>query len=215
VFQYSHYEIDCNYMLLMDNLMDLTHLGYVHLKTIGGMPTVHVEATQETTKTEHGVHLLRWMLDAPAPPTFARAMPFKGNVDRWSDFEYIAPMTVLQFGGAMDIGRKAQENRNQEGAFRARLYHGATPRTETSCYYFFSVGRGFAQNDTKIGQQFFDEVGVTFLEDKKIIEAQQRNLSREPDRPLLVRQHDEAVALARRAMERLAKEDHKIAAAAE
>ena len=213
--QYGMYEIDCNYMLLMDNLMDLTHLGYVHLKTIGGMPTVHVEATQETTKRPRGVHMMRWMLDAPAPPTFARAVPFKGNVDRWSDFEYIAPMTVLQYGGAMDTGRGAQENRDQDGAFRLRLYHGATPATETSCYYFYSVCRGFAQEDAELGQKVFDEVAETFLEDKQIIEAQQRNLSREPNRPLLVRQHDEAVALARRAMEQMAKEDHKIVAAAE
>lgn len=214
-FKFDMFEIDCNYMLLMDNLMDLTHLGYVHLKTIGGMPAVHVEATQETKKTDRGVHMMRWMLDAPPPPTFARAVPFKGNVDRWSDFEYIAPGTVLQRGGAMDVGRGAQENQDQEGAFRVHVYHGATPKSETSCYYFFSVGRGFGQDDETIGRQVFDEIMETFLEDKQIIEAQQKNLSREPDRPLLIRKHDGAVALARRAMEHLAKGDRKILTAAE
>ena len=30
--------IKANYLMMIDNLMDLTHLGYVHTKTIGGNP---------------------------------------------------------------------------------------------------------------------------------------------------------------------------------
>ena len=32
------FPIKANYMMMMDNLMDLSHLGYVHAKTIGGNP---------------------------------------------------------------------------------------------------------------------------------------------------------------------------------
>ncbi|MDO8943241.1 MAG: Rieske 2Fe-2S domain-containing protein, partial [Desulfobacterales bacterium] len=31
----SMYHVDADYMLLVDNVMDLTHIGYVHEKTIG------------------------------------------------------------------------------------------------------------------------------------------------------------------------------------
>lgn len=37
-----HY--DAPYQLIHDNLLDLSHLGYVHLKTIGGNPGVHMNA---------------------------------------------------------------------------------------------------------------------------------------------------------------------------
>ena len=36
------YPIKANYMLMVDNLMDLTHLGYLHAKTVGGNPAAHV-----------------------------------------------------------------------------------------------------------------------------------------------------------------------------
>jgi phenylpropionate dioxygenase-like ring-hydroxylating dioxygenase large terminal subunit len=32
------YPIKAKYMLMVDNLMDLTHLGYLHAKTVGGNP---------------------------------------------------------------------------------------------------------------------------------------------------------------------------------
>ena len=212
-FQYDVYHMECNYMLIIDNLMDITHLGYVHPSTIGGMPKIHVEASQETVKTERGVRFTRWTLDAPAPPTFAKAMPFKGNVDRWAVFEYMSPGTVLQWAGCMDIGRGAQENQDQDGSFRIRLYHGVTPETDTSCFYFWSVANGYRQDDPVAAQELYDDIAPTFLEDKVIIEAQQRNIDREPDRQLLVRQHDEALVLARRALGQLIKQDETAAAA--
>lgn len=211
-FRYGTYQIDCNYMLMIDNLMDLTHLGYVHMQTIGGNPEIHEAASQETKKTEKGVRYWRWTLDGPPPPTFAKGVPFKGNVDRWADFEYVAPGTVMQWAGAMDIGRGAQENQNQEGAFRLRLYHGVTPVTETSCLYFWSVANGYRQDDPTANQELYDEIAPTFLEDKVILEAQQKNLDRAPDRPLMIRQHDEAVALARRAIRRLREGNVAVAA---
>lgn len=213
-FSFDHYEIDCNYMFMMDNLMDITHLGYVHLQTIGGNPQAHVEASQDTVKTERGVRFTRWTLDQPAPPTFAKAVKFNGNVDRWATFEYVAPGTVLQDAGAMDIGRGAQENQDQDDCFKIRLYHGVTPKTENTCYYWWSVANGYRQEDPSAKQELYDEIAPTFLEDKQILEAQQRNIDREPNRPLLVRQHDEATALARRAMERLVKQDETAVVAA-
>ena len=62
-----------NYMMMIDNLMDLTHLGYVHTKTIGGNPKAHVAAEMETVRTETGCKYIRWMLDAVPPPTFYRS----------------------------------------------------------------------------------------------------------------------------------------------
>ena len=37
-FFYGRYDVSANYMFMIDNLMDLTHLGYVHKTTIGGFP---------------------------------------------------------------------------------------------------------------------------------------------------------------------------------
>jgi phenylpropionate dioxygenase-like ring-hydroxylating dioxygenase large terminal subunit len=78
--------IKINYIMMIDNLMDLTHLGYVHTKTIGGNPKAHVNANMETTRTENGAKYIRWMLDALPPPTYVKGAGFTGKIDRWQEF---------------------------------------------------------------------------------------------------------------------------------
>src|SRR5262249_33108852 len=71
-----------NYQFLIDNLLDLTHVIYVHKKTLAGDPR---EATTPT-KTERlpdGVRVGRWLIDFVPPPLYAKAGNFTGNVDRW------------------------------------------------------------------------------------------------------------------------------------
>src|SRR4029077_411784 len=46
--KHTMYPIKAAAMLMVDNLMDLTHLGYVHTTTIGGNPSQHVEAKMQT-----------------------------------------------------------------------------------------------------------------------------------------------------------------------
>lgn len=62
--KHGFYHIKASYLLMVDNLMDLTHLGYVHKTTIGGNPRTHVEAKMETTRTPTGLKYTRWMLDS-------------------------------------------------------------------------------------------------------------------------------------------------------
>ncbi len=46
-------EIECNYSLLIDNLMDLTHIPFIHRNTIGGGDqSGQVNATMDVTPTE-------------------------------------------------------------------------------------------------------------------------------------------------------------------
>ena len=203
-FQFGRFHFEANYMLVVDNLMDLTHLGYVHTKTIGGNPQAHDNAVQDNFETPFGARYERWTMDSAPPPTFLRGVPFKGNIDRWSMFEYVAPGSVLQFGGGLDTGRGAQQDQNQEGAFRLRLLHSATPETETTCHYFWSFAPGLRQNDKAFLKQLYDDFHPTFMEDREIIQMQQKSLEREPDRPLIIRKHDKALALAHKGLDRFA-----------
>lgn len=170
------YHVKCNYMLLVDNLMDLTHIGYIHGKTIGGNPMTHVKADMETTPTEHGLKFIRWMPDSAPPPTYAKAVSFKGNVDRWQEFEFIAPTSIIQWSGAIETGMGARENRDQPG-FSLRLYHGLTPETETTTFYFWSTANGYQQDDPRATELLYQEIGKAFLEDKEVVEEQQARIT--------------------------------------
>ncbi|MYK58835.1 MAG: Rieske 2Fe-2S domain-containing protein, partial [Rhodospirillaceae bacterium] len=133
--RYGRMHLKCNYMLVMENLMDLTHIPYIHRKPIGGGDQMgQVNAEMITKRTDTGVHYIRWMEGIQPPPTYVKAAGFAegAKVDRWQEFEYVAPITVLQWTGALESGRGARENRDQDGGFSLRIYHGATPETDTS-----------------------------------------------------------------------------------
>jgi phenylpropionate dioxygenase-like ring-hydroxylating dioxygenase large terminal subunit len=175
-YQKATYPVQGNYMLMVDNLMDLTHVGFVHQKTIGGTPASHVDAKMTVTRTEQGLKFVRWMLNSVPPPTYVKAVGFKGNVDRWQEFEFIAPGFVLVWTGAVDAGTGAYDQNKREGGFALRSLHALTPETETSCHYFWSAANGYRQDDPLTTEQLFSELAAAFLEDKVMVEAQQSRL---------------------------------------
>jgi phenylpropionate dioxygenase-like ring-hydroxylating dioxygenase large terminal subunit len=207
--------IKANYMMMIDNLMDLSHLAYVHRKTIGGSPDAHAAAEIVVRDTERGCLYERWMMNSPAPPTYVKAVGFTGRIDRWHRFEYVAPSTVIQNNGAIDVGKDARNNQDQPG-LQFQLIHHATPETETSFHYFFSVANGYRQDDPAATEQLFTESYPTFLEDKVIMEAQQARIDREPERDLVPIVGDKALFAARRALRKMIQSERKdVAEAAE
>ena len=136
--------VKCNYMLLIDNLMDLTHIPHIHKRTVGGGVIMEqVNAKMDVKRTDWGVYYIRWMLGITPPPTYVKAAGFGPGVkvDRWQEFEYIAPGSVVQWTGALESGRGAVEDRTQKGGFSLRLYHGVTPETEFELLLFLDAGQ--------------------------------------------------------------------------
>jgi len=197
------YEIECSYELLVDNLMDLTHIPFIHRTTIGGgNQQGQIEASMDVTPTEHGVHYIRWMESIVPPPTYVKGAGFADDVlvDRWQEFEYVAPSTVLQWTGALPVGRGAKQDRDQPGGFSLRLYHGATPRTATSCYYFWTPLNGYNPTDDEATRSLHKEIAFTFDEDVQFLEAQQAEMAARPDEVLVNVRHDRARVHANRAL---------------
>jgi len=202
-FHFGRYEIEANYMFMIDNLMDLTHLGYVHLSTIGGHPDEQNIAELDTVRTDRGAKYVRWMMNSTPPPAFVKAGKFDGPVDRWGEFEYIAPGTVLQWAGAHDAGTGGREDRNKPGGLVFRIIHQATPADDTSYHYFFASAVRGQPTEGAANIAFHEANREAFLEDKLFIEAQQDAVSLSPDRRLILREHDKAVAYSRQAIHQL------------
>ena len=172
----EHYVIACNYQLMNDNLMDLSHLGYVHKHTIGGNPEQHVTAEMKVTRDGETVKAVRWMLDSPPPPTYKKAVPSLGErVDRWQEIEY-AHGLIRIFTGAVDTGRGAREG-NRDGGVGIRIFDGITPETATSMHYFWSAGQNFDVGNPAATAQLYEQINMTFQEDKFILERQQARLA--------------------------------------
>ena len=198
----ARFRIAANYMMMIDNLMDLSHLGYVHSRTIGGSAKSHSTAEMKVERTPTGVMLTRDMLGVPPPPTFRKALGFEGPVDRRQEFEYVAPAAVLQWTGAADSGKDVKDEIDP-ATLRIRLFHGATPETGSSFHYFWSTAVGYRTDDPQALDDFYEEVHATFLEDKAIMEAQQARIALDPHRELVAIRADNAVVAARRHLQRL------------
>jgi vanillate O-demethylase monooxygenase subunit len=174
--RYAHgvLHVKADYTLFLENLMDLTHLAYIHKNTIGSHAADHAGAKMETIQTPSGVKYVRWMFDAVPPPGYKLRYGFTGLIDRWEEFEYVAPASVMQFTGAVDAGTGAYDKGNRDGGHNLRALHTFTPETETSCFYFFSFVDGYRGGDKAESNMGAPTV---LQEDARMIEQQQLRLN--------------------------------------
>lgn len=202
--RHSMIPIRGNAMLMVDNLMDLTHLGYVHGGTIGGNPKDHVDAIMEVQPNENGLSFQRWILDHTPPPTYKRAVPdLPDKVDRWQIFDFHAPSVVIQWVGAIEAKTGAYDRGKRDGGFSMRILHALTPETETTCHYFWSAANGFGQDDPKTTDVIYDEVLTAFRQDQWIVQLQQENLVEFGEENLINIVADGARVHMRRVLDRL------------
>src|SRR5947208_4456042 len=192
--------------------MDLTHLGYLHARTVGGSPNAHVDAEMKTTRTPTGLKFTRWMKNSVPPPSYVKAGGFTGRIDRCQEFEFVAPSTVLQWTGAIDAGAEFTDAQ-RDFRFQFRLFHGLTPETETTCFYFWSVANGYRQNEPEATEQLYREIAPTFVEDRVMVEAQEARLSELGEQGLVNIVSDGNRVIMRRFIERqIAQENGALAA---
>jgi phenylpropionate dioxygenase-like ring-hydroxylating dioxygenase large terminal subunit len=169
----GYIHLKSNYQFLIDNLLDLTHVAYVHKKTLAGDPR---EATTPT-KTERlpdGVRVGRWMIDFIPPPLFAKAGNFTGKVDRWQFATWSPPSTVYLDVGCAKTGTGAPEGDRSQG-ISIWSSHLVTPETEDSSHYMFCFARNFGVGDAAMSKLLYEGSKATFLEDADMLEAVQRN----------------------------------------
>lgn len=189
------------YQLIHDNLLDLSHLGYVHLKTIGGNAKIHMNATMQTTSQDNSVRVVRHMFNSEPPPTYSAAYPFKGRIDRWQEIEFHVSHLRI-WTGAVDASTEPVDN-PERGGFHMRGFHGITPETETTSHYFWTMASNPTINQDEVMQKVIEQTAFTFEEDKVIIEAQYKNMLKFAGKPMLDIHVDVGANRARRIVEQL------------
>jgi vanillate O-demethylase monooxygenase subunit len=87
---YMH-ELKARYQLLNDNLLDLSHLAFLHAGSIG----MRANATEPEALTEDGPRILRSrrrMRNCPAPPVVRTTIGYQGLVDQVNGMDFYAPV---------------------------------------------------------------------------------------------------------------------------
>jgi phenylpropionate dioxygenase-like ring-hydroxylating dioxygenase large terminal subunit len=194
----------CDSRLIVDNVLDATHLTYVHATSIGSGGLTQVQPVIETG--ENHVRVSRWVLDRPPPPMYAKAGNFEGHADRWAAVEFRAPCAAINFAGCVDVGFGGPDGDLAASPRRVELVAISlpTPSTDTSCHYFFAFSRAFAPDDPEVERLFSHVMVDVFREDFVILEAQQRRINERPGTRKVSTINDRASFLARGMIERMA-----------
>lgn len=195
------YHYDAPWQLIHDNLLDLSHLGYVHLKTIGGNARLHMNTPTKVESEGDSVRVIRHMLDSVPPPTYTVAWPLKERVDRWQEIEFF-PSHLRIWTGAVDAGTDSVTD-PERGGFHMRGLHCITPETDTTCHYMWTMASNRCTDRPSIMDEVYRQTVATFDEDKTVIEAQYANMRRFPGSLQIDIHVDAGPNRARRIIERL------------
>ena len=201
----SYLHVKANWQLIVDNLLDLTHLAFVHETTIGNSALVD-KAAVKVTRAPNNVVVTRWTVDAPAPPTFVKAGGFTGHVDRWQIIDFVPPAFLRLDVGATPTGTGAPEGK-RVGGIGMRNLNAITPETETTSHYFWGQAHNWDVGNGKLSDMLLEQIRMAFNEDVAVFEAQQRSLEMIPNPPQVDINADTGVIQARRILDRLHQEE--------
>jgi len=166
----GHMPTACDYQLLVDNILDLTHADYLHAGLLGSGALSRVRP-QVADLGERGVRIA-WLSGGDlAPHAFDMHLREHGRpTDQWTEVTWTAPGSML-----LNVGATLQGEPRGQGVDTMNL-HLATPQTATSCHYWFWTTRNFAI-DPHANAEIRGFVEHAFAQqDKPMLEAQQRRL---------------------------------------
>jgi len=170
--------VKCNYRLVLDNLMDLTHETFVHSGSIGDRAVA--EAPFVATHGDRTATVTRWMRDIVPPPFWAAQLGKPGHVDRWQIIRFEAPCTVAIDVGVAVAGSGAPEGDRSQGV-NGYVLNTITPETESTCHYFWAFARNYRLHEQRLTSDLREGVARIFREDELILEAQQKAIEDHPD----------------------------------
>ena len=169
------WSIACNYLYITDNLLDPSHVAWVHPGSFAGDGSD--ETPLQVTIGDDGVTTWRWIIDAAAAPFYAPYLKFEGNCDRKQQYEVRYPSNALIKAYICPGGTGGEDKPLHPDTFVMDSFNFLTPVDETTTRYFWFQMRNVAPNDADVSRRFAASVRGAFEEDRVILQASQRGIS--------------------------------------
>lgn len=193
--------------LVCDNLLDFSHLTYVHAQSFGAGP----EFAQRQPRIEaldRGLRISRWFHQPAGSPRNPHAFP----VDVFQSYDFLVPGVLLMWSGDYPDGtaeRQGDAAPAMEEAISGLNFtsQAVTPLGDGTARYFFSWGPHCRHGDAAKRDAMMAMAGQAFAEDKTMIEAQQRVIAASADPQVMPTAHDRGITLYNRLVEKLARAD--------
>jgi vanillate O-demethylase monooxygenase subunit len=203
--------MDVDYELVVDNLLDLSHVHFLH-RGILSNGTGDLEADVTITDEDDTIRVTRRRYGVTPSPMFDLMFRNDGQpVDSWGIMRWTAPGCLVNDAGVCPPGSTREQGMTVLGT------HLLTPSTPGKSYYHFAAVRlradeSPAERDPAVAEQLSALRRFAFEEqDRPILEAQQRAYDRaggrEALRPVMLT-IDSAPLRARRVMARMIAAEH-------
>lgn len=194
----GYLHIEASYLLMLDNLTDLSHASFVHVKTLEPR-----EMAREIFKVseEDGTIWTKLTCAGMTTPAFFAAVPgIPETVDHWLEMRCDPPGAMVTIYGVTPQGEPRERGWN---TCNPNLI---TPETEWTTHYFWGSARDFLIDDADLSRTLQELADLAFVtEDKPIIEAQQSIVGKRDMMSLgpVLLPNDNGSGRARRAIDRM------------
>jgi vanillate O-demethylase monooxygenase subunit len=202
----NYMTIAADYRLIVDNLLDLSHVPFLHAGVLTG--TVDDEIT--VAQSGDNVTISRWSYDVPVPSLTNMMFRNDGkNVDSWLEMHWRPASCMLLDTGIREPGTPKESGTGYYGL------HLLTPETATSTHYHFAAVRFNApprtfEEDMEIREKI--SVGRKYAfeaQDAPVIEAQQRRMNEIGNRRPALLAVDAGAVRVQRVLAKLIADDDK------
>jgi len=210
----GYLHVKANYMLEVDNILDLSHIQYLHGDNLGSDTVAGAETSLEQAGNDvYSKRLARNERLTEALEAQYRLPPGQ-PVDRWLDTRWSAPATMELWVGAAPAGSADPRSVGK----RQPYLHVFTPETAKTAHYFFGTSYPRRMGDEAVQRAAAD---IEFLrkpfaeEDLPMLEAQQGAMGDAEFwslKPVLL-SGDAAAVRARRVLDGLIKAEQEAATA--
>jgi vanillate O-demethylase monooxygenase subunit len=202
----ERYHLGANYVALHENLLDLTHLSFLHAKSFGTPDYASAPFEVEIDRVRGRFVLTRNVSPTRLPPVWAQPTGLDGvDAARIARSEFLTPglhVVNVRFYRA-DSAPDVQPDRQICTA------HIVTPETSNSTHYFIYHARNFAQEESWVTSFMHENLSVAFQEDIRCLEDIEAMMARVNDRDfyeVTIGSDKPAVAM-RRHLKRLADQE--------
>jgi len=179
---YLHY--DANWLLIVDNLSDFSHVAFVHTNTLGGSEEyAYATVTEDINKLDDGYSWVRWHKNGTPPPFHKKVIPESEHgdlLDRANFTEMHIPGVFLMETLFAPAGYD-EEKDDRTGCRQYRNCQYMTPETEDTTHFFWDYFHNFDIDNPEISKSLYDSLLEGFMEDKLFIEEQQKLLKSSPE----------------------------------
>ena len=197
----TYTQVACNYMLVNENVLDLTHLAYVH----ADVQYQGLQAPPATVKvTDHRVTFIVTNGDVPLAPFQAIAMGTEAGkrVNRVDWGTFASP--ACHFSGS-DTEDPAPVN-GRRSRYSLRGLHCATPISPNRCHYWSAVAQDYGHHVSNLTQDFTAILETIIAQDTNVLESIQTTIDQDmrgDNAPEFLVVSDRAVVEARRILKEM------------